>query len=272
MTDVYSRTNELDVQTLNAVVDRLEYRAKQPIFRKILEEYLDRIDPSTLRDVLDMGCGTGFVARQLAQRKDFHGRVLGVDLSPHLVEAATRLSREEGLSEKVRFSVGDTRSLDLADAGFDAVLPHTLVSHVYDAAAVIREAARVVRPGGVVVVFDGDYGSLTVAADDPEEGAEMGAAIIAGVCASPRVMRSMPRLLQKSGLQLESSMAYVLAEIGHADYWAGMLNSLPVLLPKAGLVDQAKAQAFVTAQRKASEEGTFFCAANFYTFIARRPA
>jgi SAM-dependent methyltransferase len=219
-----------------------------------------------------MGCGTGFVARQLGQRKDFQGRVLGVDLSPHLVEAATRLSSEQGLSAKVRFSVGDTRSLDLADASFDAVLPHTLVSHVYDAAAVIREAARVVRPGGVVVVFDGDYGSLTVGTDDPAEGAKMDAAIIASVCASPRVMRAMPRLLQKSGLQLESSMAYILAEIGRADYWAGMLNSLPVLLPNAGLVDRNTAEAFVAAQRKASDEGTFFCAANFYTYIARWPA
>ena len=58
------------------------------------------------------------------------------------VEAATRLSREEGLSEKVRFSVGDTRSLDLPDASFDAALPHTLVSHVYDTAAVIQEAGH----------------------------------------------------------------------------------------------------------------------------------
>lgn len=271
MTDVYSRTNELDAQTLDVVVDRLEYRAKQPVFLKILAEYLDRIGPHTFKDVLYMGCGTGFVAWRLGQRKDFHGRVLGVDLSPHLVQAATRLSREEGLSEKVRFSVGDTRSLDLPDASFDAVLPHTLVSHVYDAAAVIREAARVVRPGGVVVVFDGDYGSLTVGTDDPAEGAKMDAAIIASVCASPRVMCAMPRLLQKSGLKLESSMAYVLAEVGRADYWAGMLNSLPVLLPKAGLVDRNVAEAFVAAQRKASDDGTFFCAANFYTYIARRP-
>jgi SAM-dependent methyltransferase len=62
----------------------------------------------------------------------------------------------------------------LADASFDAVLPHTLFSHVYDAAAVIREAARIVRPGGVVVVFDGDYGSLTVGTDDPAEGGKDG--------------------------------------------------------------------------------------------------
>ena len=68
----------------------------------------------------------------------------------------------------------------------------------------------------------------------------------------------MPRLLQKFGLKLEASMAYVLAEVGRADYWAaGMLNSLTVLLPKAGLVDQDTAEAFVAAQRQASDDGIF---------------
>jgi hypothetical protein len=157
------------------------------------------------------------------------------------------------------------------------VLPHTLVSHVYDAAAVEKPLASSGLAaaswfGGGVVVFDGDYGSLTVGTDDPEEGAKMDTAIIASVCASPRVMRAMPRLLQKSGLKLEASMSYVLAEVGRADYWAGMLNSLPVLLPKAGLVDRDTAEAFVVTQRQASEDGTFFCAANFYAYIARPPA
>ena len=269
--DVYGRTHELDAQTLDAIVARLEYRARQPIFLQILAEYLDRIDVGLLGTVLDMGCGTGFVARQLAQRPDFHGRILGVDLSPHLVQAAARLSEEEGISQVVDYQVGDTRSLDLAAASFDAVLPHTLVSHVENPAAVIREAARVVRPGGVVVVFDGDYGSLTIGTDDPAEGMRMDAAIIASVSASPRVMRSMPYLLRSAGLTLEASMAYVLAEIGRADYWAGMLNSLPVLLPRAGLIDEGTARAFVAAQHEASANGTFFCSANFYTYIARRP-
>lgn len=269
--DIYSRTHELDPQTLDAVVARLEYRAQQPIFIQILAEYIDQIDPGSLGAVLDMGCGTGFVSRYLVRRPDFHGRVLGLDLSPHLVAVAARLTEEEGLAHAVEYRVGDSRSLDLAAASFDAVLPHTLVSHVYDPTAVIGEAARVVKPGGVVVVFDGDYGSLTVGTDDPEEGVRMDAAIIASVCASPRVMRTMPRILHRAGLTLEASMAYVLAEIGQSDYWAGMLNSLPVLLPKAGLVDAETARSFVEAQQEALANRTFFCSANFYTYIARRP-
>jgi hypothetical protein len=50
------------------------------------------------------------------------------------------------------------------------------------------------------------------------------------------------------------------------------LNSLPVLLPKAGIVSAQEAQAFVDGQFKASADGTFFGSSNFYTYIARRSA
>jgi hypothetical protein len=49
-----------------------------------------------------------------------------------------------------------------------------------------------------------------------------------------------------------------------------MLNSLPTLLPKAGLVNQDTTEAYVAAQRMASDDRTLFCSANFYTYIARR--
>ncbi len=94
--DVYSRTHELDPQTLDAVVARLEYRARQPIFMQILADYLDRIDPASLGAVLDMGCGTGFVSRQLARWPEFHGRILGIDLGPHLSRQPRVYQRKRG--------------------------------------------------------------------------------------------------------------------------------------------------------------------------------
>ncbi len=65
---------------------------------------------------------------------------------------------------------GDSRSLGLADAAYDAVVAHTLISHVDDPAAVLREIARVVQPGGKVGIFDGDYASMTFGSDDPQQG------------------------------------------------------------------------------------------------------
>lgn len=60
------------------------------------------------------------------------------------------------MADRVEFRVGDTRSLDVADAAFDAVVAHTLVNHVDDPRAVIGEAARVVRRGGMVGGLSGD--------------------------------------------------------------------------------------------------------------------
>jgi ubiquinone/menaquinone biosynthesis C-methylase UbiE len=57
--------------------------------------------------------------------------------------------------------VGDGQELSLPDALFDLVLAHTLVSHVPEPKRVVQHAARVIKPGGRVVIFDGDYATMT---------------------------------------------------------------------------------------------------------------
>jgi hypothetical protein len=150
---------------------------------------------------------------------------------------------------------------------------HTLVSHVADPAAVLAEGRRLLKPGtGRLVVFDGDYASLTLATDAPDGGEETDRAVQRGIIAQPRVMRAMPRLLAAAGLGLVWSRAYVVADIGRADYCAPMMASFRVLLPKVGAMSQAEADAFVDGLEQASAEDRFFGASNFYTYVARRGA
>ena len=163
--------------------------------------------------------------------------------------------------------VGDAQELRLSDGVFDLVLAHTLVSHVPDPKRVVQEAARVVRPGGTVVIFDGDYATLTFGVDR-----EMDEKIISANIANPRVMRAMPQLLREVGLKLVDSRGWMLTEIGRADFFLGSLQSYPVLLPKAGVATPEEVQAFVDRQLRASEDGTFFAGYNFYAMIAERPS
>ena len=75
---------------------------------------------------------------------------------------------------------------------------------------------RVLKPGGLVGIFDGDYASLTFGHPDPTQAKVNDEAIIDAVVTNPRVMRDMPRLLRAAGLTLVRSFSYVLAEIGSA--------------------------------------------------------
>src|SRR5918998_2479718 len=147
--DPYRTTDKLEDPLLDVMVSRLEARGDHWFFQNVLREYLDAMDIDSASTVLDMGCGTGVAARTIARRTNFSGRVTGIDLSPYLVEAAKRLADEEGLGGRVEFRYGDTRELDIPDGEFDAVVAHTLMSHVHEALTVLKEAARVVKPGGL---------------------------------------------------------------------------------------------------------------------------
>jgi ubiquinone/menaquinone biosynthesis C-methylase UbiE len=96
------------------------------------------------------------------------------------------------------------------------VFAHTLVSHVPDPKIVVNELARLLKPGGMSVIFDGDYATFTYATDDPVYGKEMDEKIIRGLIANPPVMSSMPRMFSRAGLELQKSPGWVLTEVGKA--------------------------------------------------------
>ena len=265
--DVYGRTHELDAKSIDTIATRLEARRGSAKYMGMLQEYLEAIDLAAAQDVLVLGCGTGVEVREVLRRPDFRGKVTAIDISADLVERGKSLAEQKGFSGGIEWLVGDAQELRLSDGVFDLVLAHTLVSHVPDPKRVVQEAARVVRPGGTVVIFDGDYATLTFGVDR-----EMDEKIISGVIANPRVMRAMPRLLRDVGLKLVDSRGWMLTEIGRADFFLGSLQSYPVLLPKAGVATPEEVQAFVDRQLRASEDGTFFAGYNFYAMIAERPS
>ena len=269
-TDPWSRTDELDESLVEAMVTRLEARAKYPPFLAMLGDYLEAMEIDEKQTVLDLGTGSGFVARTIAARSGFSGSVQGVDLSPDLVKAAARLADQEGLRDRVRFEAGDTRSLKLEDGSFDAVIAHTLISHVPDSAGVIREMARVLKPGGVAGIFDGDFASKIFAQEDPRKGQETDDLINSTQTANPYVMRQMPRLLKQAGLELAGFFPYVLAEVGQADYWKSSIEANRRLIPQGGAMTQGEADDWAADLNKSSDDGFFFGAANYYAYVARK--
>jgi ubiquinone/menaquinone biosynthesis C-methylase UbiE len=270
--DAMQFINEQDAATLQRFIERLEFRAKDPTFVAYREAYLKLIDLPHTAAVLDLGCGTGVVTRAIAARDRFAGTVTGIDQSPEFIAAAERLAAHDGVGDRVEFVVGDAHELDLPAASFDAAVAHTLVSHVRDPLAVLAEAARVIRPGGVVAVFDGDYASLTFGCSDPQLGQTIEGAIQSMIMSSPRVMREVPRLLPKAGLHLIATQAHVYAEAGSSSFLLNLAETYGPLAASNGLAPAAHVDAWLDDQRRSAEDGTFFAACNYYAYVAHGAA
>ncbi len=103
--------------------------------------------------VLEVGSGPGRLAVQLAGLAP-GVRVTGVDVSPEMVERATQLAADSGMVGRVGFRVGDVASLPFDDASFDVVVSTFSLHHWPDAARGLAEIHRVLRPGGVVRIYD----------------------------------------------------------------------------------------------------------------------
>ncbi len=118
------------------------------------------------QDLLDVGCGPGTLACDLA-RSVAPGRVVGIDASIDVVGEARRFAAGAG-PVPIAFLVADLFGLPFPDGSFDVVHAHQVLQHVGDPVAALVEMRRVCRPGGLVAVRDGDYPAMTFTPDDPE--------------------------------------------------------------------------------------------------------
>ena len=137
-------------------VERLDHRASvlAPVTRLILQQA--GIAPGMR--VLDLGTGTGAVARLAAEMVGPTGRVVGLDRAPRALAAAEQRRRADDLTN-VSFVEGDVDSWE-HDGDFDAVIARLILFHLRDPAAALAHHARSLRPGARVIAMDLDASAV----------------------------------------------------------------------------------------------------------------
>ena len=236
--DIFRLAPSMDAEMLQAIAARLEFRGTDDGYARLSQAYFTRLPLTDAQRILALGCGTGIEVRALKRLIGPTTTIIGIDHSAALIDTARRLTADEGLADNVTYDVGDAHHTPYDDDEFDIVTLHTVISHVDDPHQVLHEARRIVRPGGTVAVFDGDYASLTFAYPDHLMAKTIEEKLIQLIVANPRIMRDMPRLVVDAGLELVDSEGSLYANIGSGRFWLAAAESYGPLLARSGLLTQ----------------------------------
>ena len=191
-----SRFASVDTTDAQQLIDVLDVAKRLPGFSEAKAELLGRLGVERASSALDVGCGYGADATELAKRLRPGGRTTGVDISEAMIAEARRRAQGTGLD--VNFQVADALDLPFEDDEFDVCRIETVLQHVADPGQAVTEMVRVTRPGGRVGALELDPGTMYVDHPDVELFEALRRSFLRTVVGS--MARQVPRMFVEAGL------------------------------------------------------------------------
>jgi len=216
--------------------------------------------------VIDVGCGPGFLCESMADLVGARGRVLGVDVSPDLIELARRRNQRAWL----RYEQGDAMALAAPDQSFDVAVCAQVLEYVADADQGLREMYRVLKPGGHALIVDTEWDTVVWRSADPVRMTKVLAAWEAH-CTDSRLPRTLAPRLRAAGFTVEgvSGFPIVNTTLAEENYSGGLLGLIVDFVRKQGSMPPEELDAWHAEQRALSEAGGYFFGTMRYLFRAK---
>jgi ubiquinone/menaquinone biosynthesis C-methylase UbiE len=267
MPDVWTTVGELETSAQDRLAEVLETRGTDPQQRAIRRAFLAEVEFPAQARVLEVGCGTGVLTRVLATWPGIGG-VVGVDPAPSLLSRARELAA--GLAG-VEFREADGRSLPFPNEVFDVVVFDSALCHIPRPELALAEACRVLRPGGRLAAFDGDYATTTVAVSELDPLQLCVAAMMAASVNDPWLVRRLPALVRDAGFEelRVRSHGFVTRDGG---YMLTIVDRGADFLRSQGTVGEDLAGALEAEGRRRVAAGTFFGHIAYASVTGRRPS
>jgi len=252
-------------------VRMMESRGRTPTQARVRRRFLRFCRIGSGWKVLEVGVGSGVVARDLAALVGRRGHVTGVDKSRVLMAAARRRAREEGLAGRMDFRLGDAAALPFRTGRFDCAVAVTVLLHVARPQAMLRELARVTRPGGVVGLQDQDFGTQVL--DHPDRA--LTRLIFEGVAdrmyPEPYSGRTLVRRLVELGLERVRLLADVYQVRSLDPFTHSLLKRRTEIAMQFALIGPRQAAGWLDAIERADAAGHFVFTFNYYGATGVKP-
>ena len=218
--------------------------------------------------VLDIGCGPGLLAHEMAKTVGPGGRVCGIDLSGDMVAIAMRRCADQGWTE---FEQADAAALPYPEDIFDAAASTQVYEYVEDVPAVLTELRRVLRPGGRALIIDTDFDSLVLHSDD-----EALTQRILMAWDDHFVHRDLPRklspILRDAGFTIRrrDTLPMFNPEYHRNAFGSHLVRVIAAFAVGREGITQEEADSWVMGLERLGAEGSFFFSLNRYLFLAEK--
>lgn len=262
-------TTRCDVDEASFLGDVLETRGRQPRQVAMRETLFKEIGLVPGMTILELGCGTGVVARQLSQIVGSRGRIVAVDCFTLILDYARRIGVVEG-GGPIEYVEGTAEGYD-RQSGFDAVLGMTLLGCVDSVGNVIANMRRRAKPGGLVITFDQDYETLIF---DHSDVALTRKIVTYGArhnIRNPTVGRTLAAEMVRGGLANVRCWGWVYAERDVNSYMITLADRYAQLAIEHRVCSKPIADAWLAEIRERGRTGTFFASINYYCSWGEAP-
>ena len=253
-----------------AEVARLDRRYSTPQMVEQRKQFRDVVGAKAGETGLDVGCGAGHLASELGRDVAPGGRLVALDRSPDSINATKARIARDGLPHLVEPRTGEATALPFPDESFDFVVATQVYCHVPDVGRAIREAARVLRRGGRLVVLESDWDMCVWESADPALNRRMLEARRTRY-AHPYLPRQLHQLFCAAGLTLSDARVFPVIE---TKYNPDSFGAEVILTSVESALEHGMAAADVAAWerdlRSRTGDGEWFFCLNRFIFAARK--